>query len=65
MAKKAKPQSEGNGNMVYSVKVEADGATKILTLRVGKHFTEISLEKDGQFVEILREEHGEIRHERF
>ena len=59
---KAKPKIQ---SAVYSVKVEADGATKIFTLRVGKHFTELSLEKNGKFVEILREEKGEIRHEKF
>jgi hypothetical protein len=51
---------------VYSVKLEAtDGAIKIFTLRVGKGFTEISYEKNGKFVEIVREEKGEIRHEKF
>jgi hypothetical protein len=52
--------------LIYSIKLEAtDGATKILTLRVGDGFTEVSLEKNGKFVEILREEKGAIRHEKF
>jgi hypothetical protein len=54
-----------SGTEIYSVRVEADGATKILTLRVGKDFTELSLQKNGKFVEIMREENSEIRHETF
>lgn len=52
-------------NMVYSVKLEADGIPKIYTLRVGKDFTELSLAKNGRLVEILRQEKGEATHERF
>lgn len=58
------PKKTG-GSEIYSVRVEVDGAVKILTLRVGAHFTELSYEKDGKFMEILREENGEIRHEKF
>jgi len=49
--------------MVYSVRLEADNATKIITLRVGEHFTELSLEKNGKLVEIMREENNKIIHE--
>lgn len=59
------PKKKPNGNAVYSVKLEVGGMTKIFTLRVGKNFTELSLIKDGKFVEILREEGKEITHERF
>jgi len=46
--------------MLYSVKLEANGATEILTVRVGQDFTEISLEKNGGIVEILREQSKEV-----
>lgn len=59
------PKKKQNGNAVYSVKLEVDGSTKIFTLRVGRDFTELSLSKDGKFVEILREENREITHEKF
>ena len=59
------PRKKQNGNSVYSVKLEVGGSTKIFTLRVGKGFTELSLVKDGKFVEILREEDSEITHEKF
>ena len=59
------PKSKTSGNSVYSVKLEVNGSTKIFTLRVGKGFTELSLVKDGKFVEILREEDDEVTHERF
>jgi hypothetical protein len=52
-------------NMVYSVKLETEGAAKIFTLRVGKDFTELSLAQNGKLVEILRQEKGEATHERF
>jgi hypothetical protein len=59
------PRKKTNGNSVYSVKLEIGGTTKIFTLRVGKDFTELSLMKDGKFVEILREEDKEVTHEKF
>lgn len=59
------PRKKQNGNSVYSVKLEAGGSTKIFTLRVGKGFTELSLVKDGKFVEILHEEGSEVTHEKF
>ena len=49
--------------MVYSVKLEAEGASRIITLRVGAGFTELSLEKNGKLVEIMRESNNEIVHE--
>lgn len=36
--------------MLYSVKLEANGSTEILTVRVGQGFTELSLEKNGRIV---------------
>ena len=59
------PKNKPNRDSVYSVKLEVNGATKIFTLRVGKGFTELSLMKDGKFVEILREEGKELTHEKF
>ena len=59
------PRKKQNGNSVYSVKLELGGTTKIFTLRVGKGFTELSLMKDGKFVEILREENCQVTHEKF
>ena len=59
------PKKKQNGNAIYSVKLEVDGATRIFTLRVGKNFTELSLLKNGKLVEILREEDKEITHEKF
>lgn len=59
------PRKKQNGSAVYSVKLEVGGSTKIFTLRVGRNFTELSLAKDGKFVEILREEGGEATHEKF
>lgn len=61
-SKGAKPKEKA---LVYSVKLEADGATKIITLRISNDFTELSLEKNGKLVEILCEEKGEITHEKF
>jgi hypothetical protein len=59
------PKKKTNGKAVYSIKLQVDGATKIFTLRVGKGFTELSLMKNGRFVEILREENCEVTHEKF
>ena len=55
----------GQKESVYGVKIETNNGTKIFTLRVGKDFTELSFEMNRKFVEILREEKGEIRHEKF
>jgi len=62
---KSVPKKKKGNDAVYSVKLEVDGAIKIFTLRVGKNFTELSLVKDGKFVEILREENSEVTHEKF
>jgi len=59
------PRKKQNGSLVYSVKLDVGGTTKIFTLRVGKGFTELSMVKDGRFVEILREEGSEVTHEKF
>ena len=59
MPKKSKRMS------VYSVRVEVGGTTKILTLRVGGDFTELSLANNGKVTEIVREEAGEILLEKF
>jgi len=50
---------------IYSIKLELDGATKILTLRVGAHFTELSLAEGGKITEVARQEHKEITLEKF
>jgi hypothetical protein len=51
---------------IFSVKIETgDGKPEILTLRVGKEFTELSYAIGKSLVEILREEKGEIKHETF
>ena len=59
------PKKKQNGKAVYSVKLDVGGTTKIFTLRVGKGFTELSLMKDGKFIEILREENCVVTHEKF
>ena len=44
---------------IYSVKVMLDNRPRILTLRVGDDFTELSLaDKEGKILEVLREEDG-------
>lgn len=44
---------------IYSVQVTLDNRPRIITLRVGDDFTEISLaDKDGNILEVLREEDG-------
>ena len=50
--------------MIYSVRLESDEGAKIITLRVGRHFTELSLEKNGKLIEIMREENNQITHEK-
>ncbi|MBN1170463.1 hypothetical protein JXA56_05530 [Candidatus Micrarchaeota archaeon] len=44
---------------IYSVEVILDNRPRILTLRVGDNFTELSLaDKKGKILEVLREEDG-------
>jgi hypothetical protein len=44
---------------IYSVKVMLDNRPRIITLRVGEDFTELSLaDEDGKVLEVLREEDG-------
>ncbi|MFH1785254.1 MAG: hypothetical protein ABH842_02410 [Candidatus Micrarchaeota archaeon] len=44
---------------IYSVLVMLDGRPRILTVRAGENFTELSLsDKDGNLLEILRQEEG-------
>jgi len=58
-------QSKREKALIYSVKLESGGATKIITLRISSGFTELSLEKSGKLSEILCEQNGEITHEKF
>jgi hypothetical protein len=44
---------------IYSVKVMLDNRPRIITVRVGTNFTELSLaDKDGNVLEVLRQEDG-------
>ncbi len=44
---------------IYSVKVMLDGRPRILTLRVGENFTELSFaDQKGNVLEVLRQEDG-------
>lgn len=44
---------------IYSVKVTLDGRPRIMTVRVGEDFTELSLtDLDGKVLEVVREEEG-------
>jgi len=44
---------------IYSVKVTLDGRPRIMTVRVGDNFTELSLaDLDGNVLEVAREEDG-------
>jgi hypothetical protein len=44
---------------IYSVKVTLDGRPRIMTVRVGDNFTELSLsDLDGNVLEVVREEDG-------
>ncbi|MFN7991701.1 MAG: hypothetical protein U0R44_06095 [Candidatus Micrarchaeia archaeon] len=44
---------------IYSVKVSLDGRPRIITVRVGDNFTELSLaDMKGTVLEVLREEDG-------
>ncbi len=51
-------------SLIYSVKLEVGKKVKIVTLRIGEHFTELSLAKNGKLSEIMREENGEITHQK-
>ncbi len=42
---------------IYSIKVTLDGRPRIITMRVGDDFSEISLaDLDGKVLEVIREE---------
>jgi hypothetical protein len=44
---------------IYSVKVTLDGRPRIMTLKVGEDFTELSLaDLDGNVLEVAREKDG-------
>jgi hypothetical protein len=44
---------------IYSVKVLLDNRPRIITLRVGDSFTELSLaDKNGNVLEVIRQEDG-------
>jgi hypothetical protein len=44
---------------IYSVKVMLDGRPRIITVRVGESFTELSLaDQKGNVLEVLRQEDG-------
>lgn len=44
---------------IYSVKVMLDGRPRIITVRVGENFTELSLaDQKGNPLEVLRQEDG-------
>jgi hypothetical protein len=44
---------------IYSVKVMLDGRPRIITVRVGDNFTELSLaDQKGNVLEVLRQEDG-------
>ncbi len=51
--------------VIYSIRAEIKGVERIITLRVGGSFTEMSLEKQGRLAELVREESKEIRFEKF
>lgn len=61
----AKPVKKTEKALIYSVKLEGNGATKIITLRISNNFTELSLEKNGKLAEIMCEQNGEITHQTF
>lgn len=53
-----------NNEKVYSVKVFLEGKPRIMTLRVGADFTELSLaDLNGKLLEILREKKGKVSFE--
>jgi hypothetical protein len=44
---------------IYSVKVMLDNRPRIITVRVGDDFTELSLaDRDGNLLEVVRQENG-------
>ena len=44
---------------IYSVKVMLDNRPRIITVRVGDDFTELSLsDQDGHLLEVVRQENG-------
>ena len=44
---------------IYSIKVMLDGRPRIITVRVGDSFTELSLaDKNGNVLEVLRQDDG-------
>jgi hypothetical protein len=44
---------------IYSVKVMLDNRPRIITVRVGSEFTELSLaDQDGNLLEVVRQENG-------
>ncbi len=44
---------------IYSVKVMLDNRPRIITVRVGEDFTELSLaDQDGNLLEVVRQENG-------
>ena len=44
---------------IYSIKVMLDNRPRIITVRIGDNFTELSLaDKDGNVIEIGRQEDG-------
>jgi len=58
--KNAKMQYEFDGReRVYSVKVTLDNRPRIITMRIGENFTELSIsDLGGNPIEILRQEEG-------
>ncbi len=49
--------------LAYAVMLESEDEKRIFTLRVGSHFTELSLDKNGK-LEIMREEKNQIIYEK-
>lgn len=44
---------------IYSIKVSLDGRPRIITMRVGENFSEVSLaDTKGNVLEVLRQEDG-------
>ena len=44
---------------IYSIKVMLDNRPRIITVRVGENFTELSLaDQDGKILEVARQEDG-------
>ena len=54
-----------NNQKIYSAKVFLEGRPRIMTLRVGADFTELSLaDENGKLLEILREKKGKVAFEK-